>query len=110
MCTRLFCQRSSYIYNIKLSKCSEANNFSLDLSELLFRSSCCSAQFAKTWILNALQLKDTTMDPQKRTLLKVTLEDADKADKIFTALMGEEVEPRREFIEKNAVYVQNLDV
>ena len=60
--------------------------------------------------MNALQLKDTTMDPQKRTLLKVTLEDADKADKIFTALMGEEVEPRREFIEKNAVYVQNLDV
>ena len=60
--------------------------------------------------MNALQLKDTTMDPQKRTLLKVNLDDAEKADKIFTTLMGEDVEPRREFIEQNAVYVQNLDV
>ncbi len=60
--------------------------------------------------MNALQLKDTTMDPEKRTLLKVKLSDAERANQIFMDLMGEEVEPRREFIEKNAVYVQNLDV
>ena len=60
--------------------------------------------------MNALQLKDTTMDPEKRTLLKVKLNDAERANQIFMDLMGEEVEPRREFIEKNAVYVQNLDV
>ena len=60
--------------------------------------------------MNALQLKDTTMDPEKRTLLKVKLTDAERANQIFMDLMGEEVEPRRQFIEKNAVYVQNLDV
>jgi DNA gyrase subunit B len=50
------------------------------------------------------------MDPETRTLLKVEMEDAVEADAIFTRLMGEEVEPRREFIEKNAKYVKNLDV
>lgn len=60
--------------------------------------------------MNAEQLWDTTMDPKNRTLLKVSLEDSEKADEIFSKLMGEEVEPRRAFIEENAVYVQNLDV
>jgi DNA gyrase subunit B len=50
------------------------------------------------------------MDPDRRTLLQVSLTDVEKADAIFTMLMGEEVEPRRKFIEENAVYVQNLDV
>ncbi len=60
--------------------------------------------------MNAEQLWETTMDPDQRTLLQVSLTDVEKADAIFTMLMGEEVEPRRKFIEENAVYVQNLDV
>ncbi len=60
--------------------------------------------------MNAEQLWDTTMDPKYRTLLQVTMEDSERAAKVFTELMGEDVEPRREFIENNAVYVQNLDI
>jgi DNA gyrase subunit B len=50
------------------------------------------------------------MDPEKRTLLKVTIDDAENADAIFTLLMGEEVEPRRDFIQKNALEVSSLDI
>ena len=60
--------------------------------------------------MDAIQLWDTTMDPEKRTLLQVNLEDAVAADRLFTVLMGEDVPSRRAFIESNAKYVQNLDV
>ncbi len=59
--------------------------------------------------MNADQLWETTMNPEKRIMLKVNIDDAEKADEIFTLLMGEEVEPRRNFIQKHALEVSSLD-
>ena len=60
--------------------------------------------------MDAEELNETTMDIKTRVLRQITVEDAIAADEVFSKLMGEEVEPRREFIETNAVYVQNLDI
>jgi DNA gyrase subunit B len=60
--------------------------------------------------MDAQQLWETTMDPKARKMIRITVEDAAQAEKAFTDLMGDDVEPRRDYIQKNAKFVKNLDI
>ena len=75
-----------------------------------YGSGCAVQRYKGLGEMNAIQLWDTTMDPSRRTLLQVEIEDAELADKAFVELMGDDVQPRREYIEANATAVANLDV
>lgn len=103
------------LYLIKKGKREEYAYSDVELNELLKDfggkdNSVAIQRYKGLGEMNANQLWDTTMDPEKRILLKATVTDAIKADEIFTILMGDKVEPRREFITKNAKKVSNLDI
>jgi DNA gyrase subunit B len=99
-------------YIIKGEKTFNINDLDDGITQLykLARKGLAISRFKGLGEMNPEQLWETTMDPETRRLLQVTIEDAISADEVFSTLMGDEVEPRREFIESNALHATNLDV
>jgi len=99
-------------YIIKGDKTFNINDLDDGITQLykLARKGLAISRFKGLGEMNPEQLWETTMDPETRRLLQVTIEDAISADEVFSTLMGDEVEPRREFIESNALHATNLDV